>query len=88
MNKAALTKLMKLHVTRRVLFVKGIVSFTFMAWIIHPGLATPVALMGNLIWLWLVPELDMKALREMVSSVVREIHEIEADALDPGKGDA
>jgi hypothetical protein len=52
--------------TKRVLVVKGVVTATFLMWMVHPDLATPVAIMGNLIWLWINPENEKEKIEKCV----------------------
>lgn len=70
--------------TRRLLFVKGIVSVTFAAWWIHPELATPIALMGNMVWLWFTPVLEDKKAHRELAKALNEVRK-ELDALRAGK---
>lgn len=61
------------QVTKRVILIKGVVSFTLLAWWINPELATPVAVLGNFIWLWVSPENETKFVRAEVAKAVEEV---------------
>lgn len=65
------------RMAQRLLIMKALVSFTFVAWIIHPSLAAPVAVVGNLVWLWLIPDFDHNKLRVIVEEYLDEMKEIE-----------
>lgn len=63
------------QVTKRSILIKGVVSFTLIAWWINPELATPVAVLGNFIWLWISPENETEFVRQEVAKAVDQVRQ-------------
>lgn len=71
----------KLSLVTELVVVKAVISVTFVAWWIHPAYATPMAILGNLIWLWLTPVLeDLRhgEIHKEINALKREVEELRA----------
>jgi hypothetical protein len=73
MDKKKIHAILTSHTARKVIMMKVIITMTFVTWVIHPGFATPVAMIGNILWLWGVPGVDEKLLRKHITALLTEV---------------